>query len=544
MLRKKLTSRAFAVGGLEVLTESRGPQLQRTLNLPFDIKQKFLLRDPEKVIRAMAHTMFPDMELYRATGSVNGGKIFQDLEDEYVQKEAAAMMLPPEKRAAAMKNLLDEFNEAENDWHTLIDRLRHQRAIPLDADSFGYRLGRSVMALNVARMMGGVVPSSFSDMARVTFRYGLNGSFKQAWKPMLADLPRVKATRQEAYRAGIALDPLLHNRAAAIADVGDNYASRQSFIERGIEFLANKTGAVALFDRWTAEMKLIATNAVFGEMSHNLRMLFNGSNNDPTALAFFKEVGIDQLMAARIWDQYIIPGGSTEFSDGFRLPNSDRWTDDEAVMAMQAAVSKVVNDLIVTPGLDRPSWMDQNLAFKMVGQFKSFTFSSTNRILMSGLQEPDMVFLQGAISSIALGALSYYTWAIASGGRAQTEMQNATEQKWIYEALGRSGLLGILGEVQNVGEQIPGLAQSSLFGGETRRTQRSSSLTGALLGPSYDTAERVFAILQGIDDPTQATLQQARALMPYQNVFYIRRLLDQMEKSLAAQLELPERRTN
>jgi len=547
-LYKKILGNPLRVIGIEVLTGKRGPELQRMLNVPLETKMKYLVRQPETVVRAHGHSMFPDLEMYRMTGSVNGAPVFEELEMDY--SRALAKLEAVEdgpKREAASQKLRRDYENTMKDWQVLIDRFRHQRAVPSNANALGYRMGRFAMNLNVTRFMGMVAVSSLPDLARVTFRYGMRGAFNDAWKPLLTDIPRVRAVRAEANRAGIALDPLLHSRAAMINDTFDNQATRQNMLERGMEFLANKTGFVALFDRWTAEMKYLATNAVFGEFSHALRVVNNpaefSAKEIKKAQAMLRDVSLDSDMATRIWKQYTKEGGSSEFKDGFRLPNTEVWDDFEAMMALRAGVNRVVNDLIITPGLDRPSWMDENLPFKMIAQFRSFTYTSTTRVLMSGLQEPDMVFLQGAIFSIALGALSYYTWAATAGGRAWEEAMQMDEEKWLYEAVNRSGILAVLSEGQRIGEQIPGLNDWAIFGANESQTRRAGSLLGAVLGPSYDLAERLATVAQNIHDPTASTVHTARtAMVPYQNVVYLRKLLDSMEESLTNTLGIPDRR--
>ena len=152
-----------------------------------------------------------------------------------------------------------------------------------------------------------------------------------------------------------------------------------------------------------------------------------------------------------------------------------------------------------------------------------------------------MAYLNGSMMSLALGALSYYTWAISRGGTAYEKAMEFNSEEWVYEAVQRSGLLGILAEGTRIGEQIPALNDYAIFGGEGRQARRASSVLGAVLGPSYDLSERLANIALGLDEPTQSTLYQARVgLVPYQNVFYFRRLLDQMENSVGSML--PERR--
>ncbi|MDV7400094.1 hypothetical protein RZS08_52245, partial [Arthrospira platensis SPKY1] len=94
--------------------------------------------------------MFPDMEMYRATGSVNGARIFADIEQDR-RAELALLDAMPEgpAREAAAQRVNKEFKDIAEDWQVLVDRLRHQRGIPANPDGIAYRLGRFAMNLNV-----------------------------------------------------------------------------------------------------------------------------------------------------------------------------------------------------------------------------------------------------------------------------------------------------------------------------------------------------------------------------------------------------------
>lgn len=154
-----------------------------------------------------------------------------------------------------------------------------------------------------------------------------------------------------------------------------------------------------------------------------------------------------------------------------------------------------------------------------------------------------MALLQGSLFSVALGAVSYYTWAMSRGGSAQENMQNADMETWIYEAVHRSGLLGVLSEGVKIGEQIPWLNDYAVFGGEQRNTRMASSVMGQIFGPTYDLAERLVGVTQGLNDPTQSTLHAARvAMVPYQNVFYLTKLFDAVEGAFNETFDIPERR--
>lgn len=151
-----------------------------------------------------------------------------------------------------------------------------------------------------------------------------------------------------------------------------------------------------------------------------------------------------------------------------------------------------------------------------------------------------MALAQGLVFSLALGALSYYTWAVSRGeGSAVLEED---WEKWADEAVARSGLLGILQEPWDFAQKIPGLSEKVTFSGTPLERRRASGLLGQAFGPSVDLAERSANLLLGMSDPTQSTVHTARTLSPYQNVFYLRRLIDEIEDVVNNTLSIPERR--
>ena len=144
--------------------------------------------------------------------------------------------------------------------------------------------------------------------------------------------------------------------------------------------------------------------------------------------------------------------------------------------------------------------------------------------------------------ALALGALSYYAWARSVSDEATQEMLNADWRVWADQAMFRSGVLGAFSEVQSIGGKIPLVSDYVNFQGQELAGRRPSSLMGAVFGPSFGTAETISNVILGLDSPTQGTLGQARKLIPYQNVFYLRRGFTAVEEGLGEALGLSERR--
>src|SRR5690606_29787424 len=121
-----------------------------------------------------------------------------------------------------------------------------------------------------------------------------------------------------------------------------------------------------------------------------------------------------------IWKEVVENGGG-ERVNGVWLPNTEVWQSPAMRRAFRAAVVKEARDTIVTPGVERPLIVDETLLGKIIFQFRSFGLSSTTKTILAGaqqLRQGDMAIVNGTILSLALGALSYYIWAVSVGGEA------------------------------------------------------------------------------------------------------------------------------
>lgn len=573
----------------------RGAELLRTLKIPYPIKSKYLEKDVELSTRAYDRVMGPDLELWRAfDGSVNAKSVLGEMQQEATEQlarisEAKFVRLPKgwtDKSAAFLdrvKKRITELGEADDifidaknfsdaagngfvpltpelrnqlsqsvhaavkastrDFDVAIQRLRATRTVPDNPDSLMWRGGKMVKQLNVTTMMGGVLVSSVSDIARPVWRHGIQKTFGAGWKPYLARLSdgakdfRVRA-KQVNQQIGLNLDPVLHGRAQAFFGVFDNVVAKTK-LERGVEFTANKMGLIALYDYWTAAMKSVAGNVFHATMAEYVpavaKQMREGGEFTGDALqmrTYLRNLGLSDNTIQRLAFQMEREGGMEIFSNGGKLPNMDAWDDPVAYQAYQAAAIKEVNELIVTPGLERPNWTDENMGYSMLAQFKSFTFSSTSRMAMSGLQGNDPYLMQGVAFSLALGAVSYYTYALTAGGKTLEKAQEMDAAGIAWEAVKRSGVLGAVSLVSDALEKVPAASgeQPTIFTSQ-------SGLLGAFLGPTFGQANKLAgAITQINSDDVDQQARNLKALrqvfVPMQNHFLFRRLFDRAGESM------------
>jgi hypothetical protein len=548
--KDKIQGTTLRLPVVDIIQGERGSALPRLLGfIPTEEMAPWLEKDIEKVIRTQLRTMAPDIEMSRKFGSVNAEEQWVKLTDELNKKlddVKAAVDSKGKPRDAVWKaketaRIQDEYDRVKVNLEGVMKRLRHQWGLPSDPNGMGYRMAKTVGHLNVLRYMGGVVLSSIPDIARPVMRYGLTRTFKDGYLPMVTNLKGFKMNMKEARRASVAIDALTNARAHALLDITDDLG-RGSKFERAVEYASSRHGITALFNYWTDGMKQISSAVSNAKLLDSvaevvgdpqaLEKVASGTANKSLreSIDFLASNGIDANIAADIWREVQKGGGGK--IDGVWLPNTEDWTNPRAVEAFRQAVAREANISIITPGVERPLWLDRTMMGKLLGQFKSFAFSSTQKTLMAGLQQRDMAFVTGVTFSLALGALSYYLRSVAKGGAAEERMRNADISEWADQSFALSGIAGVFGLGQDLLSRIPATANAVTLSGQRTITRGGDNLVEALLGPSFDAMKTSADILAGIHDPTKSTAHDARLLLPLQNMTFISRLFDAIENAI------------
>jgi len=540
----------------DIIQAERGPELARTLNIPSQEISDFLETDIEKLVSTYTRTVGSDLAIARVFGSADAAEAFKRLGDErqLMLKKIETLTdkngkpLSKEEKEKLSYETHKFYDAGKKDLEVLLERAKSMRGLPKDADSFSARAAKTAMDLNYLRFMGGVVVNSVADVARPIMKYGLTRTFRDGIIPLIQNFKLIRMSQREARLAGTALDMVMHTRANSMMDIFDD-AYRGTIAEKGIHYLSTRMGAIALFDQWTVAMKEFTAGIANAKLLDSIGMVMG----EPASAAELKKAqeflarnNIDAEIASTIWSEVTNGKGGGKIN-GVWLPNTENWNIADpqvarARRAYRAALGGEIDSTIITPGFERPNWVDSSVPARMLAQFKSFGLSTVQKTIMAGLQEHDAAALNGTIASLALGMLSYYIWATAAGGDAQAKMQKSIAEGnweiWADEAIARSGVTGVISDAQKYAHRIPVLRDYTSFSGSDTTRRAGGDLTESVLGPSFDLLEKAHGLVTGIDDPTKQTLHLARQMLPLQNVFYLRWLLDQVEKSI----NLPEQR--
>ena len=539
----------------DIVSGPRGALKERLLNIESGKIQDFLNTDIEEVLRSQVRTMSADVELARKFGSVDMAEQIRKINDEADAKIAAA------ESDQARKSIETRRNADIRDISAIRDRLRGQYALPSNPDSLVLRAARVARNINYLRLLGGMTVSAIPDLAKVVFAHGLTSTFRDGFLPMVRNFKAFRLAAQEVKEAGTALDMVLDSRAMAMADITDDFG-RHSAFERGLTSLTTRFGVISLMGPWNAALKQFSGLVTMTNILKSAERVAagTGTSKDIRNLA---SSGIDAGMAKRIWQQFaggeetvagdLIPnanpairefekktvavGGHGEIQDGIYLPHGANWTDQGALEAFRAAVVREVDRMIVTPGQDKPLWMSTELG-KMVGQFKSFGVSSMQKTMLAGLQQRDAATLNGVMLSLGLGAMTYWARETIAGREISDD-----PSVWATNALDWSGLTGWAMDANGIVEKATrGHVGLSAFTGQPISRYQSRNVTGAFLGPTADAVSDIFQISGSVfaGDTTKSDLHKLRQLLPAQNLFYIRSLLNRVEAATGDALDLPD----
>lgn len=529
---------------VDMLADKRSSMLPRMLSFISTAEMSpWLNQNIEEVSKSYIRTMSSDIEIAKKfDGEVNAESAFNE-----IAREEKELLLAIDKSDMSAKKKAKETArvqaQAKQDLHNLevtVKRLRHMHGLPQNPDGWGYRFAQVAQDLNVLRYMGGVAIASVPDLGRPIMRYGLTRTFRDGWAPFVTGLKEQKLLKREAMLAGVAIEVLTGLRAASVMDAFDDIGRRSKF-EQGIRYASQKQGIIAAFSYWTDANKMLVFSVANAKIMDSIAEVMTAKSVSPKTTQYLAHLGFTEARVQDIWNEVIANGGGAKVN-GVWLPNTELWKNGDAVQAFRQAVAKEVNNTIITPGVERPEWMTGTTMGRLVGQFKSFGFSSTQKTLMAGLQQRDAAVVEGVMSSLALGALSYYLWGVAGGGERYEKMINSSLETWADEAIDRSGLEGLFSYGRDILRRVPLTAPYASFSGQQSTRRGGADIIESVGGPTLDLMQKSLQVITGIDDPTQATVHAARLLTPYQNVSVLSQAFDAIERLVNENFDIPERR--
>ena len=515
----------------------------RELNLD-EIAQKelidggFILSDIFALQKAYARQVIPDILLTQKYGDTMG------IGMKYVD-EATSMTFPglmkvvQEYKSQIFKanshsekvRLTNEMYKTLDDLEAAVELIRGTYGLPSNPHSWTSVGMRTAKHYNALTMLTGFM-AAMPDLARIIMTSGIQRGFKTQFEVLgnyLGTRTIFNMGKAEAQAAGEAIDMVTGARAMLFADVGDMFGLSSKF-EGGMGKLSSFNFMyVNLMSRWTEFAKSLASVTIGSRILQDSVKWSKGTLGDKWKTNL-SSAGIDEGVAKRIAVQFEKYGEKTKHN---YMANTARWDDDIAKDAFQAALNKDINVTIVTPGLgDTPKFMSTEWGSTLT-QFKKFAMAATQRMLMRGLQEKDLDFLFGSMLLLGSGMMID---AIYHKVRFNRDYNKLSLTQKLLNAFDRSGLAGIYTDVNKAIETLsdnrigisPLLGESKPYGSSMR--WKAGTIGGPTAGQIYNIFDIIYDVKGG--KYNHHTAKNVRRLIPFQNVWYLDWLFDDIQKGL------------
>lgn len=482
----------------------------RALDVPDQVLRPWLSNDIEHIFHGYNRSTLPQIEMRRQFGTTDFREISGKTMDEYHR------MLEAAPSDAAKKTLTIRHNQTMTDLEALHQRVLNQAGPRTDMAHAVVRFARLAMTYNYLRELGGAPLSAIPDIARIIGRYGLTRTATK-FAAFAASSGMRGMMKAEARRLGTAMDTAIHTRAKSLGELMSEPGGSKA--EEYASSIANKFTRGTLMAPYDEMLRTVTASL---EQDAIVRAIKRGkiSTLERGKLA---SVGIGDTELAAIKGQ-LAKYGVTE--NGLHRFATEKWDDQNAAKVVEQAVVRAASRMAFHIGRgDLPLLMSNPLA-QMVLQFKSFSLTAPGRVLTplaQGMAHGDIKALNGVAAGLYLGGMAYVAKEVASGNNKP----DLSPGRLAAEMLDKSGFAAWL----------PDLAQSlgTPFGAPSLSRFRNRSISESLAGPALGTLDSLAQTIYHIKGHgvSAADVHRIRMLLPFQNVWYMRRLIDAVEGKTA-----------
>lgn len=509
-----------------VSVPTAGPLLNRVLDIPDELIERFLVSDPLRVAQSYVREMAPQIEVTKRFGDKDMLAAFDAIRDEYgILRERARAALGTANPAKALTKLQDEEQRVLNALARVRDRV-YGRAGRLGPESSAkerkavevLRGWRNIVGS--AKLGGAALTSGAMDLARIVGEFGFLPTFSRLVK--FASSPTVrKLSKAKARRLGAAVEVALARRVLIASD--------GAVTEGWTHGLANGVYRWSGLNHLTDFQRTLAASLFEDEALKVAAELAAGKALRPFARTRLAALGLDEDALRRVAEQAKRYGGSM---DGVRVSGSSHWDDAELAAVYDAAILKESRILVFEPGAaDRPWWMDRE-AGRVIGQLKAFTLAAPLRLTITPFQmigQGQYLAAARLVGALLVGGYLTHVFRQLAAGREPTTDPRQAAAEAFYE----SGVGGILPDL------LSPLGRRFGLWGESARYSDRNVLT-AYGGPSVGTFGDLYdlAFNRTANGMNARDLHLLRRLLPYQNLWYLRRAINALEGEAAEAMDL------
>lgn len=452
-------------------------------------------------------------------------------------------------RAGASAKEIKRLDKAERNDIKLLkrttDRLlsRHNNA--------SSKATQAALSVSYQANLGGMMISSLPEVPRIILAHELGRVigdipklFKDIGRQVQKGLDSGSISRTELEMFGAPGEIRYQTRVRSLAEI----SSVDDMIPNGF-FMRQLKKSEQLFTKMSLQThfnELFTNSAVRGFAGRIMSVSTGELPATPKRLKQFAQMGIDKPMLDRIGVMVRRHGGKDHLDRN--TPNFNLWTDKEAAQHFQYALTKGGREIILRPDNARHPIFDTTIG-KFVFQFKSFINMLWYKGLMANMQRFDLDVLGTWIGTLLMSGLVVKSREVLYGRPGSDSFND-----FLRNTFDASGLGSVPWDMVVMTEDLQRLALGKsmpefLFGNESPAQRYGGSqyagnvqerimmktmgaFPGTVLPAMISTGRLLGDVLTGSDKISRSDLSTYRRLIPYQNIFYLRRLVDDFENAV------------
>jgi hypothetical protein len=484
-----------------------------------------------------ANSILRFQEVLEREGFDNMAQMRKGLRDEFVAQQdiehrklslLEGYINPTKEHLKEIKALKKKINKIGKDYDLDLETMDKSARVVLGqfgkgTNTIADNALKTVRKFQTLRLLGGMGISAMPDSAMPFFKHGPMAVMRDGILPMLKNFNASKLSKDELADFNVGLELMQNEILRAMTDGDFSVLAGKSRLDSIGDHAVQNFGKLTLNSYITKAGKRLGGQLSVSRTFRALKTVDAGGKISAKESTRLASLGIGPEDYAKIWSQFKKHGEET---DGSFISNFGAW-DTETREMFGAAVTKDVDSTILTPGRsDIPFIAQETGVGKTVFQFKSFTSTATNKILLSGLQRRDANALSGMVMLVALGGMAWMAKGAIAGKDVAGDALDDDELfgTFISEGLSRSGVLGLMGDAlfalnpYSSNSRYRGLNASSYLGGPSWN----------LVQDMYKAASPLLPSEGGYKGLTSADYKKMSRMLPYQNLFWTRAIWNQV----------------
>ena len=538
--RERLNNGDSSVYSSDDVAET-GRLLSRDLlsgDLPDDLA-RFLERD-SSVILNNARKEYVDLMLIDEFGSVSLSEQKKRISDEWDRAEKQLNVMKnngadPDVINKKLKKLQDRRSHDASNLDLLLGRIRETNYATKDISPKTETALSALKVYNVATSLSQILLSSIPDIGGVIAKTNLKhtvGSLKAVKN--FASLSVQEQLKRAPYLAHAIVETFTNARGLSFAEFTNNspFENRFMRITRGATDVTMRAFGATL---WNKYAKILAG---FSHISY-LQEIADIYHKTGKISDIHKEyMGRYGLYPRDLREIYVnVNRYGSKSDDGINMPNFMTWKNQDLAMRLRYGVDKVMDEAIVTPGLDKAKVFD-NPYLSVLFQFKSFSATAVGSTLIPGLQSADRGnVLAGMATMVGLGMLSVMA-KNALAGREPLEPSEVFTRGfaasgvsgWIEEGYKLANMATMGGPDKLLYAVSGGVIGDDKYSGYQQEMELES-----FLGPSFGKIKNLFKITGDLSEGKikRSTWRKLKQLVPFQNFYGINYAFNKMIDNLS-----------